>query len=148
MNRSFAAAFPGFWLSLWQYGVLVAAWFLLLEPARIFLNPRDINAAALGFFALGIIVGAVFGLVMIVDSALYASTLRVSWVKRIAMIVVTPIVGSVVLAIVYACGFTYGSDSMGTPALRSSWIAIYLATVGGLLLAHVYAIRAFHMRRR
>ena len=143
MSGFTAALFPGLWLSIWQYGVLLFIWSSFIEPTRIFLEPRDLDAGALGYVAIGILMGAATAFILFVDSMLYVSTLPISWLRRGVIVLVTSIGGGIVLMFVYLMGFAYGSDSARTPTIRWSWIAIYATTISILLFAHLYAIWQF-----
>ncbi|RYD22026.1 MAG: hypothetical protein EOP69_00455 [Spirochaetia bacterium] len=143
MSGVTSALFPGLWLSIWQYGVLLFIWFGFIEPTRIFLAPRDLNAAALGYVAIGILMGAATAFILLVDSMLYMSTLPSSWLRRGMFVLATSIGGGILLMIVYIIGFAYGSDSARNSTIRWSWIIVYAITIFILLFAHLYAIWRF-----
>jgi hypothetical protein len=143
MSGVTSALFPGLWLSIWQYGVLLFIWFGFIEPTRIFLEPRDLNAAALGYVAIGILMGTATAFILFVDSMLYVATLPSSWLKRGMIVLATSIGGGILLMIVYFMGFAYGSDSTRASTVRWSWIAIYGIAISLLLFAHLYAIWRF-----
>lgn len=143
MDRFAAVVLPGFWLGLWQYIVLLCGWLGLILPARQFLHPHPVNEAGLGYFVLGMLVGAAVMPVLLVDATLYVSTLPMNWLKRIGFVVLIGIGGSVAVGMIYLFGFLYGADSMRNAPVRWTWIAIYVAAVSGLLGAHVFAIWRF-----
>ena len=134
---------PGFWLGLWQYAVIFCGWRGLILPARQFLEPHPINEGGLGYVAVGTLVGVAVMPVLLVDTALYTWALPMHWLKRIGLIVLVGIGGSIALGVIYMCGFLYGADSGTSASLRWTWSAIYIAAVSLFLGAHLHAIWLF-----
>ena len=146
MQRLLAAAFPGWWLGLWQYGVAVFAWFVLIKPARLFFHPSEIGPGGLGYVALALLLGAASSVIFLVDSAMYAATLDVHLIRRAIITVSITLLGSIILTIVWGGGFLYGSNSANTAFQRWAWISLYAVTVCTLLVAHFYVISRFQLR--
>jgi hypothetical protein len=143
MQRFLVAAFPGLWLGLWQYGVLAVAWFVLIRPARLFFNPTEIGPEGLGYVALALMVGAASSVIFLIDSAMYASTLHVGFIRRATVTVLAALLASLILTIVWGGGFLYAGNCASTPFQRWAWIILYGVTVSVLLVAHFHVIWRF-----